>query len=217
VESKIVQTWAGFRNSGDDKHRVRRRQIDAHLPSPFRPTAVPLPLHRRAILFAAAAAAIAGGRNACAAQPMRIDWPRRRPVPPLRLSTLDGAAWSLADEHDHTLLLNFWASWCEPCRAEMPSLAALAERERKHGLRVIAANYRESVDTVRGFLASSPIALDVALDSNGAAAKALDVHAFPSTVAIARDGRIRFVVMGECDWSDARSRSWLDELLGKRD
>jgi thiol-disulfide isomerase/thioredoxin len=114
------------------------------------------------------------------------------------------------------VLLNFWAGWCEPCLAEMPSLAQLAARERPRGLRVVAANYRESVDAVRRFLAATPLALDIALDRDGAVAKAFGVHAFPSTVAIDRGGRVRFVVMGECDWSDARSRGWVDDLLGER-
>jgi len=170
--------------------------------------------HRRQLLLAAAAIAI--HRPAGAAEPMRVEWPRGKRVPPARLPLLDGAAWSLDDQRGHAVLLNFWAGWCEPCLAEMPSLAQLAARERPRGLRVVAANYRESVDAVRRFLAATPLALDIALDRDGAVAKAFDVHAFPSTVAIDRGGRVRFVVMGECDWSDARSRGWVDDLLGER-
>jgi thiol-disulfide isomerase/thioredoxin len=171
--------------------------------------------HRRQLLLAGAA--IATARPARAAQPVRTAWPRRKPTPSLRLSLLDGAAWTLQQQRGHAVLLNFWASWCGPCIEEMPALARLAERERPRGLRVVAVNYRESADAIRGFLERAPVALDVALDRDGSAAKAFDAHVFPSTVAIGADGRARFVVVGECDWMDDRSRRWLDDLLESRD
>jgi len=175
---------------------------------------MPAPLHRRQLLLASAALALA--RPASAAQAQRTDWPRRKPTPTLRLPTLAGTTWSLAEQRGHAVLLNFWATWCEPCRDEMPALAALAERERENGLRVVAADYRESADQVRRFLDATPVAPAVTLDADGAAARAFDVHAFPSTVAVDAGGRVRFIVMGECDWTDARSRGWLAELLGRR-
>ena len=175
---------------------------------------MPAILHRRRLLFAAAAAYVA--RPACAAQAVRHDWPRQQRSPAARLPLLDGATWSLEAQRGHPVLLNFWASWCEPCLAEMPSLAALAERERPNGLRVVAANHREGVPAIRRFLEATPTALDIALDVDGGVAKAFEVHAFPSTVAIGADGRVRFVVLGECDWADERSRRWVGELLGRR-
>jgi thiol-disulfide isomerase/thioredoxin len=171
-------------------------------------------LHRRQILLAGAA--LAASRAAAAAETLRTDWPRGRRTPPLRLALLDGTPWSLEEQRGHPVLVNFWASWCEPCRDEMPTLVRLAERERSSGLRVLAVDYREPADTVRRYLAATPLALDVALDVDGAVAKSFDVHAFPSTVAIDRDGRVRFVAMGECDWTDARRRAWLDELTRRR-
>ena len=170
--------------------------------------------HRRQLLLAGAALAL--GRPAAAAEALRTDWPRRKPTPSLRLATLDGTTWSSDGQRGHPLLLNFWASWCEPCREEMPALVELARREQASGLRIVAVDYREPADTVRRFLQATPLPLEVVLDTDGAAARSFDVHAFPSTVAIGRDGQVRFVAMGECDWTDARSRGWLDELLGRR-
>ena len=175
---------------------------------------MPLHLPRRRVLLAGAALALA--RPAHAAQALRTDWPPRKRAPSMRLPRLDGTTWSLEEQRGHAVLLNFWATWCEPCREEMPALARLAEREQARGLRVVAVDYREPADTVRRFLDATPLAIEVACDRDGAAARAFDVHAFPSTVAIAPDGRVRFVVMGECDWADARSRAWLDELLARR-
>ena len=174
---------------------------------------MPVFLHRRRLLLATASALAVA--PAGAAQAERHDWPRQRRTPAVRLPLLDGTPWSLEAQRGHAVLLNLWASWCEPCLAEMPSLAALAERERANGLRVVAANYREGPPAIRRFLDATPLALEVALDADGAVARAFDVHAFPSTVAIGADGRVRFVVMGECDWADARSRRWVAELLGR--
>jgi thiol-disulfide isomerase/thioredoxin len=176
---------------------------------------MPQPRRRRHLLLASAALAL-GPLPARAARAQRTDWPHRKRAPIVSLPLLDGSPWSLAEQRGHAVLLNFWASWCEPCRDEMPSLARLARREQQAGLRVVAVDYREPADRVRRFLDATPLALPVALDTDGAAAKAFDVHAYPSTVAIDAGGRVRFVVMGECDWEDARSGAWLDELLGRR-
>jgi thiol-disulfide isomerase/thioredoxin len=169
---------------------------------------------RRQFLLATATLAVA--RRAAAAQAQRTDWPAHKRTPSVRLPLLDGATWSLDEQRGHAVLLNFWASWCEPCRDEMPSLARAAERDRDAGLRVVAVDYRESREAVGRFLAANPSPLAVALDADGAVAKAFGVHAFPGTVAIGAEGRVRFAVMGECDWTDPRSRRWLDELLAPR-
>jgi len=165
--------------------------------------------------FLLAAATLATARLA-AAQSVRHDWPRRTPAPAITLRLLDGSTWSLAAQRGHPVLLNFWATWCEPCRQEMPALAQLAERERASGLRVVTVNHRESQATVQRFVETTSLALPVALDVDGAVAKRFDARAFPTTVAIDAAGRVRFVVMGECDWTAAPGRGWLDEVLGRR-
>jgi thiol-disulfide isomerase/thioredoxin len=111
------------------------------------------------------------------------------------------------------LLLNFWASWCEPCRAEMPSLELLAAQHRADGLQVIAINYREGESAVRRFIANTALNLPVVYDADGAAAKAFGVHTFPSTVAIDRQGKALFVVSGEIDWRGPEAGRWLAALL----
>jgi thiol-disulfide isomerase/thioredoxin len=165
-------------------------------------------LNRRLMIATMAALASPTARSS---EPRRRDWPRGRAAPSLVLSGLDGTPWSLAETTGDAVLLNFWATWCEPCRAEMPSLAALAQRTK--GLRVIAVNYRESPDAIQRFVETTALTLPVVRDAAGAAAKSFDVHAFPSTVAIDRQGRTRFIVMGECDWGDPRSGRWLRELM----
>lgn len=142
------------------------------------------------------------------AQSVRKAWPARKPTPLLQLPAVDAAAWRLADERGRPVLLNFWASWCEPCQAEMPSLERLAQSQREAGLRVVAVNFREGEAAVKRFLAKVPLQLPVVRDADGAAARAFDIHIFPSTVAIDRQGRVRFIIVGEFDWSsDAAMRA----------
>jgi thiol-disulfide isomerase/thioredoxin len=140
-------------------------------------------------------------------------WARGRTVPGLDLPGFDGPAWRLADARGQVVLLNFWASWCEPCRAEMPSLELLAERHEKDGLAVVAVNFRETDASIRRYLAQWPITLTIVRDAEGAAARAWGVRIFPTTVVIGRDGRPAFTVTGEVDWTGAEARRWLAPLL----
>lgn len=143
----------------------------------------------------------------------RRAWPKGRATPALALTGLDGKSWRLTDARGQVVLLNFWASWCEPCRAEMPSLELLAQAYEAQGLRVVAVNLRETDGAIRRFLAQMPTELPIVRDVDGLAARAFDVRIYPTTVAIARDGRAAFWVIGETDWMSAAAREWLMPLL----
>ena len=158
-------------------------------------------------------AGLAGFSGAQADAPTPQPWPRQRPQPALTLPTLDGVPWTLSEQAGQAVLLNFWASWCEPCRAEMPALQRLAERQAAEGLQVRAVNFRESPDTVRRFMAREGMNLPVLLDADGSAAKSLGIGIFPTTVAIDRRGRIRFTVTGECAWDQEPATRWLRALI----
>ncbi|HRD96299.1 MAG TPA: TlpA disulfide reductase family protein [Rubrivivax sp.] len=159
----------------------------------------------------AAPAALAAASESSGAH--RHAWPPRRATPALVLSTLDGATWRLADQRGRPLLLNFWATWCEPCRAEMPALERVQARHADAGLLVLAVNVREHPGTVQRFIQATGLSLPVLRDVDGAAAKACGVRIYPSTLAIGRDGRARFTVVGEPDWAGAAARQWMSELL----
>lgn len=141
------------------------------------------------------------------------EWPPRQPVPAFSLSDLDRRTWQLAELRGHAVMLNFWATWCEPCRAEMPSLEALAARHRADGLVVLAVNFRESESIIRRFLEKMPIALPIVMDLQGTVTKAWTPGVFPSTVLIDRAGQPRRTVVGEFDWGSDLVRPWMSELL----
>ena len=174
-------------------------------------SAVTPAITRREWLALAAGSAGFSGSQADAPKPQ--PWPRQRPLPALALTTLDGVPWTLSERAGQAVLLNFWASWCEPCRAEMPALQRLAERQAAEGLQVRAVNFRESPDTVRRFMAREGMGLPVLLDADGSAAKSLGIGIFPTTVAIDRRGRIRFTVTGECAWDQEPATRWLRALI----
>ena len=100
------------------------------------------------------------------------------------------------------LLVNFWATWCVPCREEMPSLAALARRAPDQ-LVVLAIDVGESRARVGRFLERYPVDLPILLDTRGDAAQAWRVGVYPSSYVIGPDGRIRRYIAGALDWNDA--------------
>lgn len=140
-------------------------------------------------------------------------WSPSVPVPALQATDLTGKVWRLADLRGQAVLVNFWASWCEPCRAEMPSLQVLAERLGPHKLVVLAVNFKEPVGTVAQFVQRTGVTLPVLPDPQGGIARQWGVRIFPSTVLIAADGRVHAVVRGEVDWGGADAAALWEPLL----
>lgn len=144
------------------------------------------------------------------------DWPRQRPVPALDALNLQSDPVRLSDFRGKLLVLNFWATWCPPCRAELPTLQALPEWFGEDKVAVLALNFQEAGRTVRRFLESSGLKLPVALDANGDITRAWGIRAFPTTVLIDRQGKPRQIVQGEVDWASATALGWIERLLASR-
>jgi thiol-disulfide isomerase/thioredoxin len=121
-------------------------------------------------------------------------------APPLRLPGVDGSTQSLADHRGKVLVVTFWATWCEPCRDEMPSLDRLRRRFAGKGLEVLAVNFKEGEPRIREFLEQVPVSFPVLLDRDGAAARQWKVSVLPVTFVTDRDHRVRYVALGEIRW-----------------
>jgi thiol-disulfide isomerase/thioredoxin len=126
---------------------------------------------------------------------------------------LQGRRHTLADFKGRVLVLNFWASWCEPCRAEMPTLQQLPAVFGEDRVAVVGVNFKESPQRIARFVQPAGFTLPVWLDPQGEVARAWGVSVFPSTVLMDRTGRARQRIRGEVDWSGTVALGWIDRLL----
>lgn len=140
-------------------------------------------------------------------------WPADQPLPATRFDGLDGKVWRIEELRGRVVLLNFWATWCAPCRAEMPSLQQLAELYGPEKLLVIAINFQEGPRRIRQYAQAGGLTLPVALDRDGAIARAFGVKVFPTTIVIDARGRPRQRVRGEMDWSGRAAAALVEPLL----
>jgi thiol-disulfide isomerase/thioredoxin len=123
-------------------------------------------------------------------------------APALMLPTLDGTGVSLQTLKGRVVVLNFWATWCPPCRAELPELAAFARGQGSGGASLIAVDAtstESSEDSVRAFSNKYGMGYTVALDRTGEVTRAWGVQAWPTTVVVDRDGRLRARRTGAID------------------
>lgn len=126
------------------------------------------------------------------------------PTPPLTLKNLAGRDVRLDAFRGRTVIVNFWATWCMPCVAEMPSLQRLRDRMAPDGLEVIAVNLQENAARIQPYLDRLGITFPVVRDHDGSVRGAWGVGVFPTSFVIGPDQRVAWWVKGEIDWDDAR-------------
>ena len=141
-------------------------------------------------------------------------WPAGQATPALQAQTLAGAPRSLNDYAGQPLIVNFWATYCAPCRLEMPQFNTLLERFRLQGLQVLAVNHGEMPARVEKFLHTLPFAGDVLLDRSQTQLKAWGGFALPSSFVVDGQGRVRWWHMGEIDWLHPDQQAKLRHTLG---
>ncbi len=129
-------------------------------------------------------------------------------APDFKLQNLDGQSISLSSLRGRPVMLNFWASWCGPCRAEMPHIQAVFEDEKwkDQGLVILAVNIGESSSTAKKFVEDNSLSFPVLLDSDQSVARDYNVRGIPATFFIDKDGIIKDMKIGafsnkaEIDW-----------------
>jgi len=137
-------------------------------------------------------------------------------TPALSLPDLQGKVHRLSDYHGKVVLLNFWASWCAPCRAEMPSIEGLRRELRGEPFIVLAVNVGEDARVARRFAERADIGFTVLIDGDGKTAHAWGTRALPTTFIVGPDGRVRYSHVGARDWSDERVRETIEGLMTRR-
>jgi peroxiredoxin len=118
------------------------------------------------------------------------------PAPDFTLRTLDGPALRLAEQRGQVVLVNFWASWCAPCKVEMPHLNALADKYRHTGVVLVGINIDDDPKKAAAEARKLGIRFPVLLDTDKTASKAYKLEAMPTTVLVDRDGQVRHVHQG---------------------
>jgi len=135
-------------------------------------------------------------------------------APDFTLPRLSGGTIRLADFRGKVVLLNFWATWCVPCRMEMPALEALYQRHKDAGLAVLAINMDTlSTAGVEAFVQEVMVTFPVALDPSWSIARGYRVLGLPTTYFIDRAGDVVVREVGERDWLDEVSRVAVEGLL----
>jgi peroxiredoxin len=134
-------------------------------------------------------------------------------TPPLELADVDGKVHRLADYRGKAVLVNFWATWCAPCREEMPSMEALRVAMQGKPFVVLAVNVGEGARVARDFASSMALGFPLLLDRDTRTAKAWSARILPASFLVGPDGKIRYSHFGAIDWGQADVRKTLQRLM----
>jgi peroxiredoxin len=136
------------------------------------------------------------------------------PAAEFSVPTPDGPAIGLGTLRGKVVLLNFWATWCEPCLEEMPAMERLSRAYRERGFAVLAVSVdREGASVVRTFLKRHALSFLVGLDPQQAVARLYRIWALPSTVIVSRKGIPIFSVQGAREWDGPAAHALFRGLI----
>jgi cytochrome c biogenesis protein CcmG, thiol:disulfide interchange protein DsbE len=137
-------------------------------------------------------------------------------APDFHVETLEGEVLTLSDLRGGPVILNFWATWCPPCRAEMPALERVHRQHRAAGLAIVAVNAtsQDSVSAAAGFVEALGLTFPVGMDPTGEVQRLYQVRALPTTFFVDRRGEIREVVIGG-PLAEAHLQAMVTELMAE--
>jgi thiol-disulfide isomerase/thioredoxin len=143
--------------------------------------------------------------------------PLKEPVdaPGFELQDMDGEKYTLQDYKGKVVMLNFWATWCPPCREEMPSLEAVYQDLKDKDFVVIAVNQWESPDHVFPYLGQLSVfpSFPILFDREGTVSKDYDVKGLPTTYLIDKDGKVVYRAIGGRNFNHAEVKKLIRKLL----
>jgi peroxiredoxin len=134
-------------------------------------------------------------------------------TPPLELADADGKTHRLADYRGKAVLINFWATWCAPCREEMPSIEKLRAALAGRPFAVLGVNVGESAKAVKDFHATLPLGFPLLLDRDTRTSRAWGARILPATFLVDTKGVARYSYFGELDWAQADVRATVEKLM----
>ena len=149
--------------------------------------------------------------SAAHAQYEKTPWPAALPSPVIQMTDLNEQTWNTAELKGRLVVLNFWATWCGPCKQELPSLQTMSDASAGNPV-VITVDVKEPASKVTGFILGNRVRLPVVLDKSGEIARQWGVRVFPTTVLIGADGKARWRIQGALDWNGPEARAWVNGL-----
>lgn len=137
-------------------------------------------------------------------------------APDFTLQALDGESIKLSDLRGKAVLVNLWASWCPPCRAEMPAMQRVYSEYRDKGLEILAVNAtnQDQLSSATAFVEEMGLTFPILLDTDGEASRLYRLGSLPTSFFIGRDGKIEDVVVGG-PMSEALLRIRVEQLFGE--
>jgi len=147
------------------------------------------------------------------AQPLK-QW-KGGATPALELKDVEGKLHRLADYRGKVVLLNFWATWCAPCREEMPSMESLRDSLQDRPFAVLAVNVGEGERAARDFGEKMTLRFPILLDRDMATTRAWSARVLPASYVIGPDGKVAYSYLGAIDWSSPQVKTVLERLMPK--
>ena len=136
-----------------------------------------------------------------------------KPAPDFTLKSLSGKNLKLSEHAGDVVMLNFWASWCGPCRKEMPLMNDLYNKYEKLGFVILGVNVEQELQLAKSFLSDTPVDFPILFDSSNKVSKAYDVIAMPTTVMIDRNGKIRYIHKGYKAGDEKKYKKMVKKLI----
>jgi len=123
-----------------------------------------------------------------------------KPAPVFKLPDMDGEVFSLQQYRGKPVIINFWATWCPPCREELPSMNRAWQKIKDDNIAMIAINVGEDEDTIFSFMGDYPIDFQMLMDQDGNTIKQWPIKGLPTTFVIDPQGRMAYRAIGGREW-----------------
>jgi peroxiredoxin len=137
------------------------------------------------------------------------------PLPEFVAETLGGGTASLSSSRGKVLLLNFWATWCPPCQAEMPSIQTLWDKTKGSAFTVMGISIGEKADTVRAFIAKKKYTYPIYLDTGSKIGMLYGASSIPTTYIVDKQGRAIAGIIGGASYDSPQAAAIFAELVAK--
>ncbi len=129
--------------------------------------------------------------------------PNSPPAVDFKLKDSDGNVYQLKQYRGRVVIVNFWTTWCPPCRFELPSMERAYKQLKKDGVEILAINVGENADTIFTFTADYPVSFPLLMDIDSSVINDYPVVGLPTTYIVDTNGRLVYRAVGTREWDDA--------------